>query len=85
MRRCRRGLLAGAVAKRTACALRRRLPHHPHDWALTCPPTPPLRRRPSPPLPRSEPVWESCLNRTLAVGGAAFDLDAVWAAPLDTT
>ena len=31
-----------------------------------------------PHMARSPCEWESCNNRTLAVAGAAFDLDAVW-------
>lgn len=38
------------------------------------------------PFPRScsPPVWESCLNRTLAVPTSALDVDAVWCYPLAT-
>lgn len=41
-----------------------------------------LQQAPAPPC--SPPVWESCLNRTLAVPTNALDVDAVWSAPLAT-
>ena len=62
---------------------RGRTPPHPRPTlsAARQPAQPPPR--PAHPAPRSAPVWESCLNRTLAVQGSC-DLETVWDAPLAT-